>query len=157
MAKLIALVKHFGIGGLVFWLPSILLHLARGNNFSGMDVLLLTAILPVTTLLSYVVILKFWKSLEFPFEIRAIFLLLGIWILGPLYMMVEASFLGGGFTSSEGLRVVFLGTLLFPIFTPILATHKGTLGAIVITTLVHLALISLSKLTSFLGKSRNSM
>ena len=59
---------------------------------------------------------------------------LGIWVTGPLFMMISATFVGGGFSQPGGFSTVLLLTLLFPISTFSFSTYDGTLLAVLMTT-----------------------
>lgn len=66
----------------------------------------------------------------------SLFLLLGIWLSGPLFMSINATFTGGGFATPEGWHVVKFGTLLFPIFTFSMSAYDGTLFGLLLVTLL---------------------
>jgi hypothetical protein len=61
----------------------------------------------------------------------------GVWLLGGLFMMLNATFSGGGFRSQEGIRwaVQSLVLSLIPLYTWMLATYDGSLMALVTITL----------------------
>jgi hypothetical protein len=59
----------------------------------------------------------------------------GIWLLGPLMMMISSTFGGGGFAKPQIWRTLGMMTLAFPISTSIGSTYDGTLGAVLLATL----------------------
>src|SRR6266403_2322759 len=123
--------KYLPLGGFSFWAPSVFLHWLRGVKFYRLDVLGLTVLLPITTAM---VLATVWKR-RLRTENRlpaALLALLGIWLFGPLMMSVGWTFGGGGM--SGGWRFVLLGTCLFPVFTFIMSTYDGTLGALLLAT-----------------------
>jgi hypothetical protein len=61
--------------------------------------------------------------------------LFGIWALGPVWMLMSASFSGGGFTQAVAWRSIGTLFLFFPVCTPMMATYDGSLAALGLTTL----------------------
>ncbi len=123
------------IGGVSFWLPDILVHAVRGERFSGGDVASLTLMLPTLSALTLHWIYRHRNPAigKGPF---ALWMSLGIWVLGPISMATGASFSGGKFFQDEGWKFLGVGTLLFPAGTVIMATYDGTLGAVFLATIV---------------------
>jgi hypothetical protein len=139
--------KYVPLGGFSFWAPDVFLHWLRGYRFSGLDVLVLTVLLPITTAL---VVAFVWKR-RLNTENRlltALFALLGIWLFGPLMMSVGAIFTGGGFSRADGWN---LWLMTNPVFTLMMSTYDGTLGALLLTTAV---LPFLSALHSLIDRRR---
>jgi len=66
--------------------------------------------------------------------------LVGVWLLGGPFIVIGASFSGGGFVGPDGfiggLRMMFI--TLVPIFTIPMATYDGSLGALYIVSVVAL-------------------
>jgi len=125
----------YALGGFIFWAPTVLLHWLRGYRFSGFDVLSLTILLPTTTVLLFVLGRKVSGTIANRLS-DVLFLLLGIWLLGPLMMSVGATFSGGGFSKPDSWQFVLIGTTLFPVFTFMMSAYDGTLGALLLTTAV---------------------
>jgi hypothetical protein len=67
--------------------------------------------------------------------IIAVWMLCGIWFVGPFMMAVGASFSGGGFARANGWRIFTLAILLFVHCTWMMSAYDGTLGALVIVTI----------------------
>ena len=64
-------------------------------------------------------------------------MLLGIWVSGPLWMTVENTLAPGeGFRHSGSIMYVIFGTLTFSLTTYMASTYQGTMGALILTTLV---------------------
>jgi hypothetical protein len=123
---------------LVFWIPDILIHAYSGKTFSRKEVLILTLLMPTlaSTGLYFICHARDRKDGH---AIRSIGSVLGIWITGPLFMMVSSSFSGSGFSRSDiGIfeQISFVITCMagFPIFTFMMSTYDGTLFALLITT-----------------------
>lgn len=120
-------------GGVIFWLPDIVIHAVRQKNFSGLDILILTFILPLLTIVGFAVLWNLRRGMDSRAFI-ALSMLLGIWVLGPLFMAIGWNFMGGGLAKPGGWKLVVKGTLLFPVFTFIESTYDGTLFAVLLTT-----------------------
>ena len=130
------LLKLMLLGAAGFWLPDVALHALRRFDFSGRDVWIVTAIAPLTLLITFLVVKRVGKGsatrqIGLP-------LLVGVWLFGGLFMMLGASFSGGGLMSPNGIRFVLLTALLsvIPPYTFILATYDGALYALLIVTAV---------------------
>ena len=123
------------VGGTAFWAPDVALKAYRGYEFSGVDALLLSILMPCALLTGYG--LLFWlRSGRRPVLPVALFMLLGVWTLGSLSMMLGASFSGGGFAQpgSDVWDVIALG--LRPQYTYIMAAYDGSLLALGLATIL---------------------
>ena len=137
--------KYMPLAGLSFWAPDVLLHWLRGYWFSGLDAVLLAVLLPITTALVVAIVWK--RSLNTENRLpSALSALLGIWLFGPLMMSVGATASGGGFSQPNGWQLVLMGTCLFPVFTFMMSTYDGTLGALLLTTALLPFLLKLCSL-----------
>jgi hypothetical protein len=123
------------LGGLVFWTPSVVVHWMRAYRFSGFDVIGLTVLLPMTTYVFFRTV--WWRLREQESRLsQALFAVLGIWIIGPSMLTFSSSFCGGGLSQPGAWHFFVFGTLLFPVFTFIMSTYDGTLGALLLATLL---------------------
>ena len=129
----VEVLKYVPLAGFCFWLPDILLHWLRGHRYSGLDVLVLTALLPITTALVLAIIWERSQNIENR-QPTALSALVGIWLFGPLMMFVAESFTGGGFSKPGGWQFVLKGTIFFPVVTFMMSTYDGTLGAVLLTS-----------------------
>jgi hypothetical protein len=123
------------LAALAFWGPDILVHAVRRNLFSGSDVLALTVAMPLALFLCWATAAK---SLHITRGAAAIRMLFGIWLLGGLCMSIGATFSGGGFAGPDGLRgaVFVIAMSLLPVYTFAMATYDGSLGALLVVSLV---------------------
>lgn len=123
------------LGAIVFWTPDIAVHAVRRNLFGRSDVLALTVTMPLILFVAWTAGAKYLGITARAIAIR---MLLGIWLLGGLCMTVGASFSGGGFVGPDGVRGAFIviGMSLLPIYTFIMATYDGSLGALLLVTVV---------------------
>lgn len=127
------------LGALLFWLPSIILHLISGERFSGNHVSILTALLPVLTLSALILALLYDLEItSHKFTPSAV--LFGIWFWGPICMMIGGITSGGGFATEDSWLTALVATIFFPLFTFVMSTYDGTLGAVILTTLGLLVL-----------------
>src|ERR1022692_3339737 len=110
------------IGATGFWLPDVLMHAVRVHNFNSRDVRIITVMMPLTLLGTFVAA-KWARKGARPGRI-GLPMLAGLWLLGGLFMTIGASFSGGGFMSPDGARTAVLMMLLsfFPMYTFIMAT-----------------------------------
>lgn len=125
------------IGALAFWSPDTILHAIRRYSFDSPDVRFLTFAMPVTALVVLVVCAKLMKVTP---SALAGGMLLGIWVLGGVFMVIGGSFSGGYFTGPDGIRggLLMLAISWFPVITFLMATYDGSLGALVLISLVLL-------------------
>jgi hypothetical protein len=131
------LIKLMVLGAVGFWLPDVLLHAWRGNNFSGRDVLIATVLSPLMLLITFLFVKR--KDKATPQKQVAPWLLAGVWLFGGFFMLLGASFSSGGFTSlsaSESVKTLLLSVI--PIYTFMMATYDGALGALLLATAVIL-------------------
>ena len=122
------------LGAVAFWLPDVIVHLVSGSAFSGVSVLLITVVMPAVTLWAFsrvdVAALRTLRGWP-----RSLLMLLGIWLLGPVFMMVSATAGGAGFLTFNS-PDDWLMMLQVPASTFIAATYDGALGALLLTTLL---------------------
>ena len=121
------------LGAVLFWTPSIVLHAIRANTFSSRDVLTVTVLLPLVTLSAFEIASRLQVRMV-SHRLSPILAILGIWLFGPLCVSTEWIFSGGGLARADGLLLVAMGTVFFPVFTFIMSTYDGTLGAVLIKT-----------------------
>jgi len=120
-------------GPTVFWVPDVLVHAWAAQGFRAEPWLLMTTLLPLATVTAILCLLWMLRRGIVAPSLSAV---LGIWIAGPLMMIISATFSGGGFATPFGVPSVVIGTLLFPLFCPWLAFYDGTIFALAITTLL---------------------
>ena len=121
------------LGAVGFWLPDTLLHALRGHDFSGRDVAIVTAATPLTLLITFLLAKRRTKVLA---EYIGLPILAGVWLFGGLFMMVGQTFSGGGFLAPGGTRSVLMTLMLslVPMYTFIMATYDGSLGALLLVS-----------------------
>ena len=133
MQRIIWAFVYVFVGGVIFWTPSVAVHAWRRHNFRGLDILILTILLPLISLTG-VVILRRLRLERTNRSFIACSMLLGIWVLGPLFTTINATFAGAGFANAGVWKFVVITTFFFPIFTFEMSTYDGTLLAVLLTT-----------------------
>jgi hypothetical protein len=144
------------LGAVSFWLPDVLIHAVRGYKFGGWDILLISVVLPLTFVAAYLLAAKRFFKDESRRGVVGL-LILGVWLFGGFFMMVGASFSGGGFANPDGSHSAVMLTLasVVPFFTYMLSAYDGSLLALLIVSCVALAIFLASRVKSrlrILGK-----
>jgi hypothetical protein len=126
-----------GLGAFSFWSPDVLLQAIRGGNLSTSDWHLITYACPAVAAITYSLVFV-WNRSQGSRSNISLRMVLGIWVSGPLAMMVGASFGRGGFATHDSFVFavisVIVGTILFPFATFMMATYDGSLFALLLTT-----------------------
>lgn len=118
----------FLIGAVAFWLPEILLYAWTRQELNGK---LITFLLPSSLVILYLLVSMF-RPKRIPRPSAAVFMVLGVVVLGTLAMTIGATIRGGGFWEHPG--STFLATLLgtiIPIYAFVSATYDGSLYALI--------------------------
>jgi len=118
------------LGGLLFWLPDTVTHLIRNAQFDRHDVMVVTLLMPLCLCAGWVaasmILTRSLASVAPQF-------LLGIWVTGGLLMS-----LGWMLSTPSPVHSLAISTLLgiIPIYTFMAATYDGSLGALVLVSIV---------------------
>lgn len=121
------------LGGLCFWGPELLIY-AWTRHETNWTVI--TCLLPSTLLAAYFLVL-FLRGARPENPSAAIYMFLGVWLLGSTAMLLGSTFQGAGlYTGADSLLAVPMG--LFPPYTCIMATYDGSLVALLLTLLFPL-------------------
>jgi hypothetical protein len=123
-------------GAISFWAPTTVIELVTRRELS----LVVGSTVPVASILvAYAVTIR-WNAVRGRYV--SLWMLLGIWLFGPSFMMLGASALGGGFTALGGIRSIWilLVSTFMPIFTFVWATYDVTLLSLLCATLILLVL-----------------
>jgi hypothetical protein len=125
------LALSFAAGGaLSFWLPDVAVHVAARQTFDSPHVWLITFLMPATFLLAYLAGRRLAVQREFKWVGLA--MLLGVWLLGGLFMTVAATASGAGFAGPNGIRegLLMIALSLIPPVTYMMAGYDGSLFAL---------------------------
>jgi hypothetical protein len=130
-------VKSMIVGATSFWLPDTLWHIVRGSKFGRPDVIALSLLMPLTLLACYVLTRRATKGAAahggWP-------LMLGVWVLGGVFMAAGWSFSGGGFANLHGARDVLVGIAFYSLPPAIfmMSTYDGSFFALLIVSFAAL-------------------
>jgi len=128
--------KLMALGAVSFWLPDTLWHAIRAFKFDSRDMIGITVLMPLSLLGAYLLVVRRLQRTS-PRSPVVWPMLLGVWLLGGFFMMVGASFSGGGFVSPSG-RSGILEILLMsivPVYAFMMATYDGSLMALLVVSI----------------------
>ena len=127
------------VGACSFWLPDVLAHGFWRYSFDTKQVWLVTAASPLTLLAVYLLLLM--RAERKGFRIHGVAMMTGVWLLGGIFMMISATFSGGGFSQfSLGVLLWTIATII-PVATCMMATYDGSLLALLIVTIGGLCVL----------------
>ena len=132
----------FLIGGVVYWGSDILFHWLKPAHFVWIS--LLTFGVPVIVGLTWYYLFKRHPFDLYPFGFP-IFMLLGIWALGPLGIAIGMHPMGGKFFEPDQVMGFLQLWVAFPLATFTMATYSGSLGGVIITTFLLIIVSLISK------------
>jgi hypothetical protein len=129
-------VKSMIAGATSFWLPDTL-HIVRGSKIGRPDVIALSLLMPLMLLGCYALTRRASEGLG---ERGGWPLMLGVWVLGGIFMAVGWSFSGGGFANLHGARDVVVGIVFYslPPAIFIMSAYDGSLFALLIVSFAAL-------------------
>src|SRR5689334_9558858 len=132
--KIVIYVTYMLVGSIAFWLPSVIVHATTGYDFSPRHSPSLPYVQILSTLAALVVA---WLPRGWIIPLRKIppWMLLGIWMLGPFWLCVSATFTGGGLARDGGWLAMIVSILVFPVATPMLAVYDGTIPNLLMITI----------------------
>ena len=135
----------FLIGAAAYWVPDILFHLVKPPHFVWIS--LLTFCVPMVVGITWFRLAKRTPFDFYPFGFP-ISMLVGIWVLGPLAIAVGMQSMGGKFLEPDNLMTFLKLWAAFPMATFMMATYSGSLGGVIITTvlLIIVSIISWKKM-----------
>jgi hypothetical protein len=138
-------------GGLAFWTPDTVIHAIYRDSFDSVGVLIITVVMPLTLLASLFVCARRFRMTAGAAAIR---MLAGVWLPGGAFMALGASFSGGGFFSFDGFRVGLglIAMSLLPPVTFMMAAYDGSLGALLLVTLILLCVRAVGLVRSLQSK-----
>lgn len=122
------------IGGIVYWAPSLFLHVIKGNKFSRSDEVVLTYLMPFLILMVSLLLIFRFKRFEKKRASSPSAILLGVWISGPSFIVLSMGITEAHLSLIDAFVMLVIGTLIFPLMTVMLSTYDGTLYALFITT-----------------------
>ncbi len=136
--------KHYAlyvlVGAAAYWVPDILIHWLWPLH---VWIALLTFLVPAVVGIIWFLLSRRPSYSRFPVGLP-LFMLLGIWMLGPLGLAIGMLPGGGTFLEAEQLGGFFMVWAMFPISTFIMSTYSGSLGGVCLATLVLLVAAAFS-------------
>lgn len=134
------------MGAGAFWLTDLFGQWLLRDLSRTVWLLWITAVSPAVTIVAYYkVLIKRWQAPKS--GIAILWMLLGIWVLGPLFVAIGAIPHGGTFLDSDHLTEFFLLWLAFPLSTFVMSTYSGSLGGVLLVTFALLG-ISVREISS---------
>ncbi|MCL2296961.1 MAG: hypothetical protein FWC38_09710 [Proteobacteria bacterium] len=132
--------KHYAlylvVGAIAYWVPDILIQwLLRPSPRLWM--LFLTFFAPAVVAVTWFLLSRKPSHARFFFGLP-MFMLLGVWLFGPLAIAIGALPSGGTFFEPDQLFDFFSLWVMFPIATFTMSTYSGSLGGVCLATLILL-------------------
>ncbi len=128
------------IGGVAFWTPDILIPpTRRGATVDVIGVFPLTVLLPAVLVAVYFLIGRY-ATVDEPAPSVALLFGIGVWLLGPLSMMLAWTPVGAGFStrsSPSGAGYMLLCSV-FPPGTLLMSAYDGSVLALILASLLML-------------------
>ncbi|MEW6713786.1 MAG: hypothetical protein AB1306_01680 [Nitrospirota bacterium] len=118
------------IGALSYWLTDIVIHFI----LRGTDIISLTIVVPIVVTITYFYLRK---KIGQQFAVGLpMFMILGIWLFGPLGLAIGAIPGGGTFLESGNLKDFFAFFAIFPLSTFVMSTYSGSMAGLFLTTML---------------------
>jgi len=122
MKKIIILIPIAILAGSLSWLPDIALHFTSGKKF-GIEAVFISILMPITAYLIRRILINkinhIWTT--------SLLMLLGLWLSGPLCMMISASASDGGFTQPNPWASLWSIYSIFPLATWMMSVYDGSM------------------------------
>jgi len=123
----------FLVASLIFWISNLISHIVIGEEHFGLkSVVFITLFLPTITLGAILYLIHLYERVS-PLG-GTLVAALGVWVAGPIYMMMSERILGRGGAEPDWEISIISLTLIFPITTFSFATYDGSLFALLIST-----------------------
>ena len=132
MKPLVKILCYMLIGGVACWIPDVTLHVLRKYDFSRADVLAVTVLMPLSAVTAYLATVRSFRTEERTPSV-AFFMVVGVWVSGPLAMMIAATPTGGGFSQPLAWRGIIVG--LLPPYTFMMSTYDTSLAGLAFASL----------------------
>jgi len=132
----------FLLGAGAYWGADALIQLIRPPHYVWIS--LLTFGVPFIVWLVWYRLYRAEGYNQYP-RAFPLFMMLGVWALGPLLMGITAQLQGGTFLELEKLGQFFMVWVMFPATTFMMSTYSGSLGGLIITTIMLFILSSVGR------------
>jgi hypothetical protein len=121
------------IGACAYWLPDIAIQWSLYDT--RIWIVLLTFLIPIIVTIIYSLLFRKETHAHRPLGLP-LFMLLGIWLLGPLAIAIGVQPHGGTFLSSGNMIEFLKMAAYWPASTFMMSTYSGSLGGLLITTII---------------------
>jgi hypothetical protein len=135
----LAWVKWIFLGGVIFWGLDALLDLLFHFTSTRLVIGLKTVTLPLVLLVVYLFLVK----LRTARSVHGLLMLLGIWVGGPIYMVLKFPFQPTENIELIPMKAIAWTFLIFPFSTFSFSTYSGALGGLIISTVALLLVTAL--------------
>lgn len=146
--------KHYGlyilVGAAAYWIPDILIQWLRPPH--RVWILMLTVLVPAIVGMVWFFLSQRPSHSRFRVGLP-LFMLLGIWLLGPFAIAIGIMPAGGKFLETGHLGEFMMLWALFPVSTFIMSTYSGSLGGVGLATLGLVVAAAYSAVRSKIPKS----
>jgi hypothetical protein len=127
------------IGACAYWLPDIAIQWSLYET--KIRIILLTFLIPILVTITYAFLFLNEAHARHPLGLP-LFMLLGIWLLGPLAIAIGVQPHGGTFLSSGNIKEFLKMAAYWPASTFMMSTYSGSLGGLIITTVIMIVAAS---------------
>ena len=117
-------------GGLIYWSADFMVQLVVDGKAW---IPLLTIAVPAVASMGYFILRR--RQLERSPSL-ALFMLLGIWMFGPLGVGLASQAKGGTFLNAGNISDFLMLWAMFPITTIMMSTYSGSLGGVYLATIL---------------------
>lgn len=132
-------VLFMGVGSTAFWLPDLIVHAIAGSNFDKRQLWVVTAISPISLLVTYIILRP--RAELSGLRHVGVAMLCGVWLLGGVFMFAASSFAGSGFARLDSGSMLLLLCSFLPPVTCMMATYDGSLFALLGATLAAVVIL----------------
>jgi len=134
-------IKFILIGAGAYWITDGIIQLIQPEHKIWIS--LLTLRVPITVIYVWYKLYKHPKFYNYP-KAFPLLMLLGIWSLGPLGIAIPGQFNGGSFLDPDQINTFFTMWAIFPVSTFIMSTYSGSLGGVILVTILLLIISSVA-------------
>jgi len=126
-------IKFILIGAVAYWLSDSIIQSIHFKHIT-VWISLLTFVPPASVIFVWYKLHKKSLYLSYP-KAFPLFMLLGIWLFGPIAIAIYTQFNGGSFLNLDNLLTFVIMWIFFPVSTFIMSTYSGSLGGVVLITI----------------------
>lgn len=144
-------ILYIFIGAGTYWVPDIAIQWTLYDT--RIWILLLTFLIPIIVTTTYSFLFRSETHARYPVGLP-LSMLTGIWLLGPLAIAIGVQSHGGTFLSSGNVKDFLMMWAYFPASTFIMATYSGSLGGLLITSIILLVAASFNYVKQIIANKK---